>query len=252
MRRLRIENLVVGLIHAVQGVAILLLANDFSLPVRASFLGAEPGAPDAIRDVELFSLPYAPVIAVFLFLAAADHLLMAAPGVHRWYEQNLQNRINPARWYEYSISASIMIVLIAMLPGIDNAYALIAIFGVNAMMILFGLRMEQVNRDPDDIDWRPYWFGWIAGAVPWIAIAVALATSETQAGSDSEGPPPFVYGIFISLFILFFSFAVNMWLQYRRVGPWRDYLFGERAYIVLSLAAKSALAWQIFGGTLSA
>jgi hypothetical protein len=41
-----------------------------------------------------------------------------------------------------------------------------------------------------------------------------------------------------------------MVLQYRRVGPWRDYLFGETAYMVLSLVAKSALAWQVFAGTL--
>jgi len=29
-----------------------------------------------------------------------------------------------------------------------------------------------------------------------------------------------------------------------------DYLYGERAYIILSLVAKSLLAWQIFVGTL--
>ena len=50
--------------------------------------------------------------------------------------------------------------------------------------------------------------------------------------------------------ILFNSFAVNMVLQYRRVGKWRDYLFGERIYILLSLIAKTALAWQIFANTL--
>ena len=41
-----------------------------------------------------------------------------------------------------------------------------------------------------------------------------------------------------------------MVLQYRKVGPWRDYAFGELAYIVLSLVAKSLLAWQVFAGTL--
>ncbi|MDH5294973.1 MAG: hypothetical protein OEW91_14955, partial [Acidimicrobiia bacterium] len=35
------------------------------------------------------------------------------------------------------------------------------------------------------------------------------------------------------------------------IGRWRDYLFGERFYILLSLVAKSALAWQVFGGTLA-
>jgi hypothetical protein len=41
-----------------------------------------------------------------------------------------------------------------------------------------------------------------------------------------------------------------MVLQYKKVGPWKDYLFGERMYIVLSLLAKTALAWQIWVGTL--
>jgi Heliorhodopsin len=55
-----------------------------------------------------------------------------------------------------------------------------------------------------------------------------------------------VYGIFVSLFLFFNCFAVTQFLQYRARGKWADYLRGERAYIVLSLLAKSALAWQIF------
>jgi hypothetical protein len=47
------------------------------------------------------------------------------------------------------------------------------------------------------------------------------------------------------------KFALNQWLQYRAVGRWRDYLFAERLYILLSLTAKSALAWQVFAGTLA-
>jgi hypothetical protein len=41
-----------------------------------------------------------------------------------------------------------------------------------------------------------------------------------------------------------------MVLQYKKIGPWKNYLFGERAYIILSLVAKSLLAWQVFAGTL--
>jgi hypothetical protein len=42
-----------------------------------------------------------------------------------------------------------------------------------------------------------------------------------------------------------------MFLQYKKVGRWKDYLFGERMYIILSLTAKTLLAWQIFAGTLA-
>jgi hypothetical protein len=65
-----------------------------------------------------------------------------------------------------------------------------------------------------------------------------------------EGPPTFVYGILVTIFVLFNIFALNQWLQYRRVGRWADYVYGETVYIVLSLVAKSALAWQIFANTL--
>jgi hypothetical protein len=91
-------------------------------------------------------------------------------------------------------------------------------------------------------------FGCIAGIVPWIVVAIYLL----QPFSDTPVQPPgFVYGIFISLFVLFNIFAVNQWLQYRRVGRWSDYLVGERAYVTLSLVAKSLLAWQVFAGTLA-
>jgi len=68
--------------------------------------------------------------------------------------------------------------------------------------------------------------------------------------ATESSPPTFVYGIFFSIFVFFSSFAVNMVLQYRRIGPWRNYLFGESMYILLSLTSKSALAWQVFAGTL--
>jgi hypothetical protein len=32
---------------------------------------------------------------------------------------------------------------------------------------------------------------------------------------------------------------------------WRNYAYGEKTYLVLSLAAKSLLAWQIYGNSLA-
>ena len=66
----------------------------------------------------------------------------------------------------------------------------------------------------------------------------------------ADKPPAFVYAIYASIFAFFNVFAVNMVLQYRRVGRWREYLYGERVYMLLSLFAKSALAWRVFAGTL--
>jgi hypothetical protein len=83
--------------------------------------------------------------------------------------------------------------------------------------------------------------------VPWIAITAQLIISTT----DGKGVPGFVVAIFIALFLLFNTFAVNMWLQYRRRGRWADPAFAERIYLILSLVAKSALAWQVYAGALA-
>jgi len=242
-RRLRWWNITLGFLHAIQGVIILALANDFALPVTATFLTDQPGAaPPEIS--ELFEIRIAWGVAAFLFMSAAAHLIIAF-GVFDWYRANLLKDRNYARWIEYSVSSSVMVVLIAMLPGISDVAALGAIFAVNAAMILFGLLMEKYEN-PGTSDWLPYWFGVLTGVVPWILIAIYL-WSPTTDGS----PPAFVYAIFVSLFIFFNTFAINMVLQYKQVGPWRDYLFGETVYMVLSLVSKSLLAWQVFAGTLA-
>jgi hypothetical protein len=248
--RLRTYNLVVGLVHLVQAIVIAAISNDFKLPITGSYLAGPPGSDFTAPDV-IWNVPIGYAVALFLLLAAVDHLLMAAPGVWEWYRRNLADRINYARWAEYSISASVMMVLIAMVTGVQDVGAVTAIFGVNAAMIMCGLLMEMMNHrrgEHERVNWMPFICGSIAGIVPWIIVAIQVAGAEEQA--TGEGIPTFVYGIIVSLFVLFNSFAVNMALQYGKIGPWRDYLFGEKAYIVLSLTAKTLLAWQVFANTL--
>lgn len=242
-RRLRLYNLVMGLFHAASGVAILALANDFSLPVSATFLNNIPGL-EPPKVTELFQFRIAWGVAAFVFLSALAHWILVLPGVFEWYRKNLLRTRNYARWIEYSVSSSLMVVLIALLTGITDIAALGGIFGVNAAMVLFGLLMEHYEQ-PGSPNWLSYWFGVLAGIVPWLLIAVYLWTPNVAAS-----PPGFVYAIFVVLFVFFNSFAVNMMLQYKRIGPWRDYLFGESVYVFLSLAAKSTLAWMVFANTL--
>jgi hypothetical protein len=244
---LRWWNLGLGLLHLVQGVVMLVLSTDFALPVTAAFVQMDPATGQLAPQSEtLFTLQIGPLVASFLFLSAAAHLLLASPLLFGWYRDNLVAGINRARWIEYSISSSVMIVVIAMLVGIYDIVSLIALFVVNASMILFGWMMELHNQLTRRTQWTAYAFGCLAGIVPWIAITIYLI----GAGGEGGDVPGFVYGIFASLFVFFNVFAINMVLQYQRVGVWRDYLFGETSYMVLSLVAKSALAWQVFAGTL--
>lgn len=243
---LRRWNLALTVLHALQVVAVLALANGFAITVTSQFPAGPPGSA-APEPQALFEVPVGPAIAVFLALAALDHLLTAT-ALRTRYEADLRSGLNRFRWIEYSVSATIMMLLIGFYNGLTGITEVVLIIGANVAMILFGWLQELMNPPGRSrTTMLPFWFGCVAGAAPWIAILVNLI------GTTSEGNevPGFVYGIVASLFVFFMSFAVNQWLQYRKIGKWADYAYGERAYLVLSLVAKSALAWQIFGGSLA-
>ena len=243
MRKLRWWNIIVGLVLAVEAVVLAVLSSDFKLPVTATYMQGPPGTEAELTRIGSFPLAWG--VFAFMALSALALLLIASPGMFGWYKRSMAQERNYWRWVEYSITSSLMIVLIAMVCGITDIAAMLAIFGVNAGMIFFGWLMEKYEK-PGKPSWLSYWFGSFTGIIPWIAILIYLVNP----GIDGAKAPGFVYGIVASYFVFFMSFAVNMVLQYAQVGKWRDYLFGEKAYIILSLTSKSLLTWLVFANTL--
>ncbi len=239
---LRRWNIGLTVLHAVQALAIVALADGFTITVTSTFPEGPPGTRLPPAE-SLFDVPIGAAIAVFLALAAFDHLVTATVG-RGTYERDLRQGINRFRWVEYSVSATLMVILISFYSGITNITAVVAVAGANVGMIFFGWIQERMNPPGrTTTTMLPFWFGTLVGLAPWIAILINILGSETV--------PGFVYGIVIAEFIFFFSFGLNQFLQYREIGPWTDYAYGEKVYLVLSLAAKSVLAWQIYGGSLS-
>jgi hypothetical protein len=245
---LRRFNLGMGFLHLVQGILMIALSNDTTYPIYTNFLKFDLEKMALVPDPQLaYELRFGPAVAVFLLLSAIAHFFLATVG-YKLYVSNLKKGMNPVRFYEYALSSSVMIVLIGMLVGIFDLGAIILIFGINAMMNLFGIMMEFHNQRTEKTNWTSFIYGSIAGIIPWIVIVLYFMGSLAGEGGE---PPAFVYAIIPTLFVFFNIFAVNMVLQYKKVGPWKDYLFGERVYIILSLAAKTVLAWIIFAGTLA-
>jgi hypothetical protein len=245
---LRRFNAIMGCLHLVQGILMIVLSNDKTYWIYTNYLRFDLESFTLTPNPQLaYELRFGPAVAAFLLISAVAHLILSTFG-YRWYVRNLRLGMNPARFYEYALSSSLMIVLIGMLVGLWDLASLILIFGVNATMNLFGVMMELHNQTTQKTNWTSFVFGCVAGIIPWFVIVLYFLGAVSSAGAE---PPAFVYAIIPSIFVFFNIFAVNMVLQYKKVGPWKDYLFGERVYIILSLTAKTALAWQIFAGTLA-
>jgi hypothetical protein len=237
-----------GALHLVQAIAMTLLSNDTTYPIFTNYLSFDLETFSLTPNPQLaYELPFGPAVAIFLLLSAIAHFFLSTVG-YGWYTRNLEKHMNPARFYEYALSSSWMIVLIGMLVGIWDLGSLILMFGLNAMMNLFGVLMELHNQTTEKTDWTSFIYGTIAGIIPWVVIVLYFMGALSSSGAE---PPAFVYAIIPTIFVFFNIFALNMYLQYRKVGRWKDYLFGERMFIVLSLLAKTALAWQIWFGTLA-
>lgn len=245
---LRRFNISMGFLHLIQGVFMILVSNDTAYPIYTNFLSFNTETLSLAPEPSIiYELRFGPAVGAFLLISAVAHFFLATIGYTR-YVTNLQRGMNPTRFYEYALSSSLMIVLIGMLSGLWDLGAIILIFGLNAMMNLFGNMMEMQNQTAPKTDWTAFIYGCIAGIIPWIVIFVYFLGSVS---SGDAKPPAFVYAILPTLFVFFNIFAINMVLQYKKVGRWNDYLFGERVYIILSLTAKSVLAWLIFAGTLA-
>jgi len=184
------------------------------------------------------------LLAAFPLISAVDHFLVAFPR-NQSYNENLKKGMNPYRWFEYAFSSSIMIWVISTFVGIWDFWSLAMIFVLNALMIMFGYLMEIINQKTEKTNWSAFILGSISGGFPWVVL-FAYFIGDVIASDNSV--PKFVYLIFFIYLVLFMSFAVNMVLQYKGIGRWKDYLYGERAYIVLSFVAKTLLVWLVFAG----
>ncbi len=249
LKNLRIFNLVMGFLHAIQGIAVLLISDPDKgiVPITINYLRFDTQTQSLLPATEqITEVNIAWFVAIFFFMSSFAHFFISTV-YRKKYEKNLLLGINKVRWFEYALSASVMMLAISFLTGIYDLSSLVMIFSLDALMNLLGLAMEVHNSQKKEVNWLTYILGCIAGIVPWIVFGIYVYAATEFGGGNI---PDFVYWIYVSIFLFFNSFAINMILQYKKVGPWKDYLYGEKVYIILSLVAKSLLAWQVFGGTL--
>lgn len=238
---LRSWNRTLVLLHLLQATTILVLARDLSLPVTTAFAEVVPGPTPGPMEV-LFRVPVGLAVAAFLGLAGFNHLI-AWRGLRGVYERDLRRGVNRLRWLEYAVSSTFMVLLIALLVGVHDATALVAVGGANAAALLFGWVLEEMNPPGRSrVTMLPFWLGAVAATMPWLAILLSLVGAKEV--------PGYILGVVAVQLVLFSGFAANAWLHLRKVGEWRDYAYTERTYQLLSLLSKSMMAWQIFLATL--
>lgn len=245
-------NKYLAVLFAVQGIIILVLSTNRSYPLTTNFLGVDTLQSQAQNRVvlatgsqHLLDVNVAYMIAAFFFIAAVTHGLVVT-ALRVQYERDIRKGLNRIRWIEYAICAGVMIALIGMLVGVEDIATIILLFGTTAVMSLLGIVMEVQNQGSRKVSWISFIVGCIVGALPWIVLAIYLISG----GIFGAAAPGFVYWVFGTMLVLFAAFPVNTYLMFHKTGSWKDYVFGEKMFMILSFVTKTALAWIVFAGSL--
>lgn len=162
--------------------------------------------------------------------------------------------VNPLRFVEYSISASIMLICIALLTGIYDENTLIAMGTLCASCQLFGL----IGELTPNIMVRAFahFSGWLTLMVAYGIIWVYYGIANYQ-GSQLDPPrsaPDIVHAVVITLFVLFNFFGVVQLTQFCCKGDncWYRWIGAEAelSYVMGSLISKTLLGWLIYAQVL--
>lgn len=242
-------NWLIGFVQLGQAVLILALSDPLRglRSITTNYLADDRLTSQAVSHQvwtqgthRLFDLNLAYVVAAFLFFNAVVHFL-AATSVRRGYEAGLKRGVNHTRWVDIAGTSGLMMLAVALAIGIFDVSSLIMILGLTALMGLT-IALIEINK-PIQLN---FWLGVVAGVLPWLAALIYIWGAHVW----GVAVPAFAYVLAFSLFLLFAAIAANFYLQYKRLGHWENYIFGERTYILLVFVATTALAWQLFFGTL--
>ena len=185
------------------------------------------------------------LLFVFELGASLQHGASAIMG--GWFHLNLVNRMNPLQWIEYSLTASVMTVLIALECAVLDVLTLMLLGALMWTTMVFGFIYEQT----DNVLY--FWCGCVPYAAVW---SYLIAIFSIAADSSTGGPPDWVWAIITGLFTLMSLFPLAQLYQrgaiirvpaHTPAALQERYVSGSFVFIVLSFMSKGLL-WGLTVG----
>jgi len=145
------------------------------------------------------------LLVSFSYLSMTNHIVSVIR--RKAYEGMLEQRRNLHRWVEYSISAGIMLFVIAALSGLTQIYDFIWLVALTLSTMTAGYATEVTAGRMIF-----FWAGSIINVLAWGPILTAFIASVIQ----SSDTPAAVVAVAPTLFVLFSCFALVQLYQFTR------------------------------------
>jgi hypothetical protein len=165
------------------------------------------------------------------------------------YTEKVLGGTNPLRWIEYSITATIMIFVIALSSGVYSLDSQVLIVASCFCCMLCGLVAESMEGT--------FAMKLLVTSIGWGLLIASYGVifrrfySLDEDADENKKPPGFVYAIVWGMFVMFSSFGVihmvHLFMKRNGIDSKRNGQF-EMAYTVNSMVSKTLLVGLLFGG----
>lgn len=260
---LKTYNLILFLIHLLLGVSFAVYFNNINKKYTEPARGVELSLRDhqvntykdqngdlvtnweSIEKTVVGEKTLQGLIIFFFMITAVFHLYYYITSQGH-YANMVASSNNYLRWVEYSISSTVMLLIIALSSGVKdiNIYGLIMV--TNIAMIAQGQLIEEAVRDG-----RSWVIPMLTGFALLIGeFAVIVNSFNTRIKEADEflkknpdiaqgrGIPKWLYYMIFVLFAFYSSFGfISLWGAYTKTS----YEKVEKLYLIFSLAAKATL-----------
>lgn len=175
-------------------------------------------------------------LCLVLVISSSSHFVVSfiPPASKLYYSQQLIE-FNGFRWFEYAMTASAMMYIIACLCGISRVELLVMLPANMCAVIGIGSFIEKQQFSNTVAN----------NSLTWMFIAWAIFGSMwVQLLSASNGLSV-GYLLLPFMIFLYLMFGFVQLLHYLRLGPWQNYTIVEVSYILLSVSAKSLMVYMV-------
>ena len=165
------------------------------------------------------------------------------------YSHQLKSGKNDFRWLEYAITATIMIMVLSTISGVKSTKVYFLLALMNIVLQGIGNMSENASNTQTKIVGLVIGFLLLGGIWYGILDSFYRALDDAKDIPGRDGPPDWVRGVIIPMFVWWLSFGIVALLQtinYKKPGY--DYRNYEKGYIILSYLSKAFMGYYLAFG----
>lgn len=187
-------------------------------------------------------------LAVAAMTLSAIFPLLYLTRLKRLYEQGRQKRAFLWRWIENGVIGALLVVITALLSGVQDLLTLKVMAGLVIVSALLAWTAEKQHAEAQRPATAAFLLSLVTGLLPWLLIGAYAIATPIYGMVRNTG---FVYGLYAILLVGFIAAALNLRKYLTSTSTTGTYELAERNYALINFIVRTGFAITLIVGLLN-